>query len=240
MRNFIVFIILILIAQMSFAQGLHIVFADGSRTVLGATPVMNDTEKMESFALDQAVVFASQLHKSFCIYRHASLDRNFDDKSVGESAEFLINIVADPILLQKYLKELNLVGSEYFQGYNVFFFNTNHESPDVSSNSFSEEIAVNVPSIVVNDNTIRSIASASCTKLDEALDTAFKLALSEMSKHQDINVKSMNREITSFQEQARLLNSENLVENVRFSEIKMFFKNVNNLMSYIVEITMEK
>jgi hypothetical protein len=107
---------------------------------------------------------------------------------------------------------------------------TNHTTP------FSEII----PQISIVGNALSATATARRTRLDEALDEAFKLALSEVSKYQDINIRSMYREILAFSEHAILQYAENIVSDVHFSEVDIYWSLVSNQGYYTVQVTLEK
>jgi hypothetical protein len=107
---------------------------------------------------------------------------------------------------------------------------TNHANP----------ITEVVPHASLNGNILSATATARHTRLDEAIDDAFKYALAEISKYLDINVKSMYREILAFSEHAILQYAENIVADVHFAEIDVFYSRISNLGHYTVKVTLEK
>jgi len=241
MRNYI-FIILftIVIHQLCFANTIQITFPRGSTTVIGTAPKLSDKDTMQQFALDQAAVFASKIDYSLCIFRMAHLGRHYDDASHDDSATFIVNVVAYVSLLYDYLQYLKVVDERDFHGYQINFYDLYDTENAYQITENDTPIPLSGPELIHNGHYVTGVGIATSAKLDLALDEAFKLALAEISKYQDINIKSMNRGVTDFSEQALLVDAENIVNDVCFSEIHLAFYPSNTLDSYTVKVLLDK
>jgi len=240
MRKYLVILILIVIHQLCLANTMQITFPKGSTVVIGTAPKLSNTDIMDNFALEQASVFASKIDYSLCIFRMAHLGRDYDDASHDDSATFMVNVVAYVSLLYDYLQYLNVIDEKEFYGYKVNFYNLydiEHEHQVIESDT---PISLSRPEVIKTENTVTGIGTASSSQLDVALDEAFQLALTEISKYQDTNIRSMNRGVTDFSEQALLIDAENIVSEVCFSEIHMSFNPSSSVNSYTVKVLLDK
>jgi hypothetical protein len=192
---------------------------------------------MYKFALEQSAIFATKLDTSFCIFRQASLERSYDNQTFGDVVTFSVNVVADIDMLYDYLDFLEIVAQQDFRGYHLLFFNLSGSEPDLHITFFDDTIEEVIPYTIVRENLVYGVATARSTRMDIALDDAFQYALTEISMYQDLNIRAMERGIEAFSEQAILIYSENVVSNVRFSEIEAY---VSPLGAYTVKVTLVK
>jgi hypothetical protein len=96
------------------------------------------------------------------------------------------------------------------------------------------------PYTTMEQNLIRGVATARHSRLHLALDDAFRYALTEISKYQDIHIRAMRRGIDRFAEQATLIHSENIVSDVRFVEIEIYYDAHYELGAFVVKVILEK
>jgi len=239
-HKYLLVIIMVITHHLCFANTMQITFPKGSTTVIGTAPKYIDNDTMQQFALDQAAIFASKIDYSLCIFRFAHLGRDYDDTSYDDSATFIVNVVAYVSSLYDYLQFLKVVDERDFNGYKVNFYNLYDVEHTHQITEHNTPITLSEPEIVKTGNTVTGIGTASSSQLDIALDEAFKFALSEISKYQDINIKSMHRSVIEFSEQALLMNAENIVSDVCFSEIHMSHNLTNNLDSFTVKVLLDK
>jgi hypothetical protein len=242
MKNRIILIIIAfnLTFSVLYSEGVRFDFQHGAKLTLGATPIMRNVDNMYYFALEQAAIFATKLDKSFCIFHYATLEREYDQHLRSESATFIVNVVADWDMLLDYLDFLDCVAQEYFHGYYLLLFDIDDIEPNMRITKHTDPINEMIPQISLTGNTLSATATARHTRLDEAIDEAFKYALSEISKYQDINIRSMYREILAFSEHAILQYAENIVSDVYFAEIDVYFGRVSNMGYYTTKVVLEK
>jgi len=240
MKKYYLFTIFIIIGCLCLADTIQITFPKGSTTVVGAAPQLADKETMQRFALEQSAVFAAKLDYSLCIFRNAHLSRHYDDATHDESATFIVNVVAYVSMLYDYLEYLQMLQERDFHGYQLYFFDLYETDQAFQVAELSDLVVVDIPELIMTGNTVTGVGAASSSQLDIALDEAFKLALSEISKYQDTHIKAMHRSVTDFSEQALLVSSENIVNEVCFSEIYMSYQPENMLESYTVKVLLDK
>ena len=241
MKKTSICLLLVIFALCSvYANGVRLIFPYGATTYFGITPKMPNKERMRNYALEQASIFAVKLDSSFCIFRLATLDETDHDNHRSDSASFLVNVIAEWSDLDNYLNNLILIGHHEYKGYDIYFFNFIEKEPCITVSTELFTIEMTEPFIQVFEKTVSSTATAKHRNLDDALDEAFKLALSEISKYQDINVKTMHRGVEYYSELATLITSENVVSDVHFSMVDILY-DINSLIgSYLVKIYLVK
>jgi hypothetical protein len=244
MRKTIFFVLLLLASQYVLAEGISIMFPNQSRISVGIAPIVRDKDQMERYSLVNAAIFATKLKESYCIYRFAIQDVQSGKKDRAEYRTFIVNVVNDITLLYEYLDDLQLIYSEDFKNYRIAFYDTLDTFNPIVIRPFDYPITVEEPDVLVNGRIVKATGYANSKDLDTAFDEAFKLALAEISKYQDMNIKSMNKNYdssdTEFNESVMELNSENIVTNVYFSEIELYFGFKNNLINYVAKIELMK
>jgi len=239
-RYFLLTIFIITAISLCHAEGLRIIFPQGSSTVIGTAHKSLDPNEMSITAREQAAIFATKIDYSLCIFRMAYLDTDFGSERQDDSATFIVNVVADLSMLYDYLYYLKEVRQREFYGYLLNFYNLSDE-PELSIvMDYKNDIELARPSLITNGNTVTGVGVAKSADLYHALNEAFKFALSEISKYQDVNIKTMQRGITEYTEQALLVDSENLVTDVCFSEIYLQQKIVDNLNSFTVKVMLSR
>ena len=221
-------------------DGVRLYFPRGTTTYFGITPKMPNQDRMHSFALEQASIFATKLDSSFCIFRLAAIDETFADTESSDYAVFIVNVIAEWDHLYTYLDNLIHIGRYDYKGYDIYFFNFVEKTPCIVVSTESFEIELTEPFIEVWGNTVTSTATARHRNLDDAVDEAFKLALSEISKYQDMNVKSMHRGIEYYSELATLITSENVVSEVSFSQVDFLYDIRSHIGVYHVKVSLVK
>jgi len=241
MRKYLLLVIFIVVTiSVSQAEGLHIVFPHGSSTVIGTTQKRLDQNEMAMITREQAAIFATKIDYSLCIFRMAYLDTDFGSERHDDSATFIVNVVADLSMLYDYLYYLQEVQQEEFYGYFLAFYNLYEGQQPVAITDYAEDIELARPKLTIAGNTVTGVGVAKSADLSFALDEAFRFALSEISKYQDVNIKTMHRGVTEYTEQALLVDSENLVTDVCFREVYMQQKIVDNLNTFIVKVMLSR
>jgi hypothetical protein len=244
MKKVIFFVLILIAGQYVLAEGISIQFPEKSTISVGIAPIIRDKDEMERYSLVNAAIFATKLKESYCIYRFAIQDVQSGKKDHAEFRTFIVNVVNDITLLYEHLDDLKLVYSEDFKKYRVAFYDTLDTFNPIVVRPFDYPITVEEPDVLVNGRIVKSTGYANSKDLDTAFDEAFKLALAEISKYQDMNIKSMNKNYdssdTEINESVMELNSENIVTNVYFSEIELYFGFKNNLINYIAKIELMK
>ena len=222
------------------ADSVRLVFPPGSTSCFGVSPKMPNKDRMINFALEQASIFAAKLDRSFCIFRMATLEQTYGGLNDGRVASFIVNVIAEWDDLEIYLRNFKHIGDHEYKGYQIYFFNFVEKEPCIMVIEHDDEIELSDTCLMVIDGVVISTATARHRYLDEALDEAYKIALSEISKYQDINVKTMHRGIDYFSELATLLSSENVVSDVRFYEVDIRYSILSNLGGYNVKVSLIK
>jgi len=241
MRRCLLFIIFIVAAiSVTQADGLHIVFPQGSSTVIGTAQKRIDHNEMAMITREQAAIFATKIDYSLCIFRMAYLDTDYGSERHDDSATFIVNVVADLSMLYDYLYYLQEIHQKEFYGYHLTFYNLYEGQQPVVITDYTDDIELTRPQLVITGSTVTGVGVAKSADLSFALDEAFRFALSEISKYQDVNIKTMHRGVTEYSEQALLVDSENLVTDVSFDEIYMQQKIVDNLNSFTVKVKLSR
>ena len=239
-KGYLLLTMLCLAAQILCADGLHIVFSESANNIIGVTPKMRNVDDMFYFSMEQAAVFAAKLDKSFCIFRTATLDRLHGETDDIGTATFIVNVVADWELLLDYLDFIECIDSFDFHGFTIGIWDVYDDIPSVYTSPLTDTIEEINPELVLDGNSVIAQATARSVHLDIALDEAFKLALSEISKYQDMNIQNMTRGIEDFTELVVLINAENVVSEVKLAEVKMFYDTTATPSAYIAKMTLKK
>ena len=219
------------------SHGLQIVFPDRSLSSLGVSPILFDRERMELESFEQAVVFATKLKRNYSIFRMANLDR--DDS--GDFAMFLVNVFESLDLKQFYFERLVSIHQVDFAGYRISFYDYQPQSRPINViNLFQLPSDFQAIPARVDGHFIKSSGLASSSSLDFALDRAFEMALTELSKFQLKQVINTSLVAENFIESATVVEAENIVDDVMFSEIKLFLSFHLNLPSYVVFVELKR
>ncbi|MCL2064883.1 MAG: hypothetical protein FWG98_11020 [Candidatus Cloacimonetes bacterium] len=117
---------------------------------------------------------------------------------------------------------------------------TTWEDLNVNISNFVGELRVHPPFTRVEGHFVKATTYASSSRLDEALDRAFELALTEISKHQIQQVISTSVAAEHFLETATVIEAENIVDNLMFSEIKLSLNFHFNIHSFVAQVELKK
>jgi len=241
MKRCVLFIIFLTIfIYLCQAEGLHINFPQGSTTTLGVAHKSLDENEMIMITREQAAIFATKIDYSFCIFRMAYLDTENEGRQEDGSATFIVNVVADLSMLYDYVYYLQEIDKREFYGYHLIFYNLYEDQQPVSITDYYDDIEFTSSYLIPTGNTVTGVGIAQRSILNNALDEAFRFALSEISKYQDLNIKTMQQNVTEYSEQALLLNSENIVTDVTFSDIYIQQKFVDNLNYFCVKVMLKR
>jgi hypothetical protein len=113
-------------------------------------------------------------------------------------------------------------------------------SPLPTISRFTTPLAVLHPSTDVQGSTVIGTAYARATSLHRALDDAFDLAFQEIARYQDTFVKRMDRSIGESHEQLVEVGHDNIVDNVRLSEVRLSYIFERNLLFFTARVVLSR
>ena len=213
------------------ANSILIEFPQHSKTVLGVSVKSDDFDLMENFAREQASVLFTRLHSSQNYYEYLQIDE-YNRKNTR-------NIVKSIDDLYYNFSKLNLVYTHSYGGYEIFFYDSDVTDVPFITENIDSMIAKDTK-VIIQSGSISTAATAEAIKLDEALEIAFDLALTEMSKTTEIVsvTRLESNPFTTFRD--ILLVSQNDLYDVRLNKVEMKLNNEKNYQTFTVRVVLIK
>ena len=150
------------------SDAIHITFGQNSHTVIGVSPIQSDKMKMAQFSREQAAVFAAKLHKSYCIFKQATISTTSSSSTHTSLGDFIVNIVEDPSYMYRKLDDLQGIHNELYHGYEIVLYDSEIES-FTGTIEIKEEMYTKIADLVVKDGKV--IAKATVNLVNDGFYT---------------------------------------------------------------------